>query len=436
MTTNNPTITHSRAVDKSPVFYGWVVWAVATLGMIATSPGQSFSVSLFNDHFINDFDMTRTTVSGFYGLGTFIASLSLTWMGRQMDIYGSRRIGTIILTLFAMVLMSLSVFITGPLTLLLAFFAIRFLGQGSLGLVSNTAIARWWRYRRGWVASLAIVGFALWQGIYLPLLRTLINDFGWRATWVILGATVAVIVLPLWWLLMRDLPEKYGLLPDGEAVPVINDDTPAPPVIDDEDNWRLREAMRTPMFWIFIIGRMIPAAWGTGLIFHQVSIFAELGYGETVVTETYGLISLMTAGSTLIAGRIIGILPRPSWMMSVQLGGLVLASFLAMFMRESWMLWVYALLFGIMMGTAGTFDGTVWADVFGRLYLGEIRGFSSTASVAGTSVGPLLFGMSFDTFASYDAVLWGGIAIALVPLVACLFLTRPRRRIPLPLADD
>ena len=48
-------ISHSRIVDRSPVFYGWVVWFVAMIGMIGTSPGQSFSVSLFIDHYITEF---------------------------------------------------------------------------------------------------------------------------------------------------------------------------------------------------------------------------------------------------------------------------------------------------------------------------------------------------------------------------------------------
>ena len=72
--------------------------------------------------------------------------------------------------------------------------------------------------------------------------------------------------------------------------------------------------------------------------------------------------------------------------------------------------------------------GTVWADLFGRHYLGEIRGFASTALVAGTSVGPILFGLSFDTFGSYDTVLWVGILAVTIPMILSLFMTKPRRR--------
>lgn len=426
---SSPEVIRSRLVERSPVYYGWVVWVVATLGLIATSPGQSFSVSLFNDHFIDEFAMTRTDVSGLYGLGTFVASLSLTWIGRQMDRHGSRRVGSMILLAFAGVLMGLSAFINGPVTLLIAFFLIRFLGQGSLGLISTTAIAQWWRLRRGWVVGLAVVGFSLWQTMYLGLLQGFINDFGWRTTWVILGLMVGGAVLPLWWLFMRDKPEQFGLLPDGVLTPVTDPETAGESSLPVEDNWRLGEAMQTVIFWVFVAGRVLPAAFTTGLIFHQISLFAELGYSAEVVTQTYGLLAMVSALSTLVTGRVINRIPRPSYVMAFQMAALIGAMLLAMSMREAWLLWLYATLVGIVMGVGGTFDGTVWADLYGRANLGTIRGFVSTTLVAGTSVGPILFGLSFDNLATYDAALWFGIALSAVPTLMCFFLTQPRRRV-------
>ncbi|MEL7436261.1 MAG: hypothetical protein AAFN11_20135, partial [Chloroflexota bacterium] len=60
------------------------------------------------------------------------------------------------------------------------------------------------------------------------------------------------------------------------------------------------------------------------------------------------------------------------------------------------LLLLYALTFGIMMGGGGVFDGAVWVNLFGRAHQGAIRGFVSTALVTGTAIGPILFGLSFD----------------------------------------
>lgn len=412
------TIQTSRAINHSPIYYGWVIWGVATLGIIGSAPGQAFTISLFNNAFIADFGLSRTTVSGLFGLGTFTAALSLTWVGRLIDRHGNRKVGLVIGLTFSLVLVSLSVFITGPLTLFVAFVALRFLGQGGMGLVNSTAIAKWWVRRRGWVMGLALVAFALFQSVYLTALQSSIDTFGWRATWIILGICVGVLVMPVWWLLMRDQPEKYGRHPDGDITDEVLEGAIA------EDNWTLGETMRTPIFWIFLLGRIVSAGWGTGLVFHQVSIFASLGHNELAVARMYGVTAIVNAIITLALGRFIGRL-RPGYVMAFQLSLIVSALLLAIFMKPAWMLSVYAVIFGIAMAFGASFDGSVWADLFGRLHHGAIRGFVTTVLVIGTSFGPVIFGLSYDKFGGYTPVLLAGVALAFIPLIGSLLSRKP-----------
>ena len=177
---------HSRLIGRSPIYYGWVVWAVGALGMVATAPGQSFSVSLFFDHFIADFGLSRTLVSTLYGAGTLVASASLIFVGRAIDRYGNRKVGLAISLLFALALAAFSL-ITGPLGLLVGFTFIRGLGQGALFLNSGTAIAKWFRRRRGLLMSMATFSFIASQSAYVLVVSRLIERIGWRATWISLS---------------------------------------------------------------------------------------------------------------------------------------------------------------------------------------------------------------------------------------------------------
>src|SRR5262245_36538152 len=93
---------YSRLVNGSPIYYGWIVWCVATIGWIATSPGQAFSISLFVDSFIRDFGLDRTSISALFALGTLIGAVCLTWVGRCIDKYGNRKMAAIIAVLFAL----------------------------------------------------------------------------------------------------------------------------------------------------------------------------------------------------------------------------------------------------------------------------------------------------------------------------------------------
>lgn len=408
-------------VSQSPLFYGWIVWAVATIGMIATSPAQSFTVSLFIDHYIDDFAISRTTVSTLYSVGTALAALSLTWVGRQIDRYGNRRTSTVLIILFVTALVGMS-FVAGPIMLFVGFVAIRGLGQGSLGLSSSTVVAQWFRRRRGFVLSISIVLWALFQRWYIPFVQALIDTHGWRSVWLMLAAAVSVIALPLTVLLIRDRPEDYGLAPDGGAAESLED-----AAAEARASWTLRQAMRTPIFWVFISGRMVPPTLVTGIIFHQISLFAELGHSAEVAATTYGSMALISAGASLAFGLIIDRF-RPQLVMAVQLTCLVGTSFFAIKMTSPVLLLPYAILLGLTMGSGGVFDGAVWANVFGRKYQGEIRGFVSTSLVMGTAIGPIVFGLSYDVLGSYNPVLWLGIAVALIPALLSFFVRLPEAK--------
>lgn len=408
-------------VGASPVYYGWVVLFVAIIGIIATSPGQSFTVSLFMDSFIEDFGLSRTVVSALFSTGTFIGSLSLTFVGRMIDKYGNRKMAVVIAALFATVLVLFS-FVNGPITLLFGFLGIRMLGQGSMGLVNTTVIVEWFKRLRGRVMSIVFVSFSLFQWAYVPFMQRQLEVIDWRTMWVYLGIAVASVTIPLAWIFMRNTPEEHGLLPDGDDIrkKKKNDELALL-----EDNWTLAEVLKNPTFWTFIFGRIISPAWGTGLILHQISIFAELGYSARVAAETYATITIMTALFSLIFGVLVDRL-RPGVVMALQLGALIVSMILAMQMTTPILLWVYAISFGVMMGGGGVFDGAVWVNLFGRKHQGSIRGFVSTSMVTGTAIGPILFGLSLDVMGSYSPVLWLGVILATIGLIGALIMPLPQ----------
>ena len=375
------------------------------------------------DFFIEDFGLDRTTVSSLYGAGTFVASLGLTWVGRQIDSLGNRRVGVAIGILFFVVLLLCSL-INGPIMLFFAFAGMRGLGQGALTLVSSTAVANWFRQRRGRMMSLLALAFALFQGIYVNLLRMLLESMDWRQVFIVLGVGVAALAVPSFGLLMRDRPEQYGLMPDNAPSDESQNDQQQ---VDVEDNWTLSEAIRTPILWVFIFARILPSAWGTGLILHQVSIFAVLDHSAQVATETFAMISLFAAGSALLAGFLIDRF-KPSYVAALQMIALLSACALAMLMRDTPLLIAYALAFGLGMGIGYVFDGAVWPNLFGRRFQGEIRGFVYTSSVIGSALGPALFGLSYDLSGSYEIVLWLGAGLCLVVLMAALLTPPPRRK--------
>lgn len=407
-------------VQRSPVFYGWIVWGVATLGYLASSPGQSFTVSLFFDRFIEDLSLNRTTVSMLYSGGTLLAAGSLTFIGRWVDRVGSRLASTIIGALLALALVFMS-FVAGPLMLLTGFVLIRSLGQGSITLVSSNIIAQWFQRRRGLAMGITSFVYMLSQGLIVMGLTKLIDTVGWRTAWVVQAALVGVVVVPLMALLVRDHPEDVGLHPDGAAEPVRDANLPG---ANAEVNLTLKQAMGTPILWVFLLLQVLSAGWVTGLIIHQISLFEVVGHGPSVPVQTFSLAATVAAMFTLIAGPTVD-RTKPQLVAAAQMLLLAGLLVLATVMTTRPLTIVYGGLLGVFLGVWPVFDGVVWPNVFGRAHYGSIRGLVQTAGVAGSALGPVVFSLSADASGTYGVALWIGAGLALLIVAASLIVRVP-----------
>ena len=78
------------AAGKSPVFYGWIMAVIATLGILLSVPGQTMGMAVFADAFIEVTGLSRTELSLAYMLGTITSAFFLTRAGRWFDVRGAR----------------------------------------------------------------------------------------------------------------------------------------------------------------------------------------------------------------------------------------------------------------------------------------------------------------------------------------------------------
>jgi MFS family permease len=95
-------VTFSRLVNKSPIFYGWIIMLVGTFGLIMTSPGQTYAISIFLETIIADLGLSRSLVSLLYTGGTLAGSFALPLVGRQIDQRGPRFMVGLIASLFGL----------------------------------------------------------------------------------------------------------------------------------------------------------------------------------------------------------------------------------------------------------------------------------------------------------------------------------------------
>jgi MFS family permease len=374
-------------------FPGWRILVLAIFTAALTGPGQTIGVSVFVDHLIADLDLTRSTVSTAYLIGTLTAAFALPVVGRQIDARGVRVGMTAIGAGFAVALALMSG-VGGFVTLAAGFVLIRMFGQGALTLVSTVAVTLWFRSRRGFVLGLLATGTGMLMSLVPIASNAIIEAVGWRGAWLVLAAVIALTVVPIGWFGMIDRPSDLGLEPDGGEIGAI-----AASAV--ERSATRGEAVRTPRFWILVAASSSVGMLATALNFHQISLLGDAGLTASQAAAMF----LPQFVGTAIAGVLFGWLSdRLSGRALIPLSMSILAStlLLAANLAGGVTIAAYALTLGAAGGASRSVGSTLMPRWFGTDHIGSITGLSTLVGVASTAVGPVAYSLARDFAGTYE----------------------------------
>ena len=396
---------------------------IATIGLVATSPGQTYGVSIFNEYFRNALDLTNSQISGAYTAGTLLAAVPMTYVGALMDRYGLRRCMTVVVVLLGAACLYTSQ-VTGLFTLGIAFFLLRVLAPGALGLLSGNVLAFWFHRRLGMVEGMRYVGIAVALAVVPMLNLWLVQSFGWRWAYAMLGIGVWAIMLPLM-IPFRNRPEEVGQYRDGTA-PGEGGEAPDGIDPDDEYSFTLQQTLKTRAFWIMSGALALWTMLNTGVIFFVTSIATERGLTEGEAAQLFPVfavtLALVQFGGGFLADRI-----PLNYLLAASCAFMVGTFWSVWALDASWMVYRTGLLMGLSQGLLSATRAPLYPRFFGRTHLGKIRGSLATILVASSSAGPLIVGVGRDWLGTFDTVL-GLFAFLPLPFVfLSLFATPPPR---------
>lgn len=396
------------------------VLGIAILSAALTGPGQTIGVSVFIDHFVEDLSLTRSQVSGAYLVGTLVGASFLPMVGRFIDRRGVRRSQIIVGLFFALALVNMSR-VNGLLWLAIGFTGIRFLGQGSLSLVSTVTVSLRFRENRG--TALGI--FSTASGALMILtpvgMAFLISQYGWRSTWLVAAGVIAATVVPLAWFGLRDMPVGR----DREVIAV--EPRAGDATIGDADehgrsgDFDRAEAMHTRSFWMLAAVTGAASMLGTALNFHQIDLLGEAGFSETAAAA---LFIPQVFGSTL-GGLAVGYLSDRVGTRYIPAAGMVLliaAHWLAAIVAPGVVVLVYTIVLGAMGATVRTVSATLLPAWFGTTNLGSIQGSLTFFNVGASALGPVALAVVQSGYGSYPPAV---MTLSVIPMVALLFSLVP-----------
>jgi sugar phosphate permease len=398
------------------IYYGWTIAAFAALIAFSSGPGQSYVFSVFVEPMIEDTGFSRSSISTLYAAGTAVSAVMISIVSRMADRYGPRRMllavglglgGVCFLMASAQ---SIVVFV-------IAFAALRALGQGSLPVNGTLLVAQWFVRYRARAISIMSLGFAASTALLPPLSRLLIEGIGWREAYGVLGILVWLLILPGAFFLVRNRPEDMGLRPDGDAAPEGLPVRPRTPRGPDT-----RKVFSSPSFWSLALPLATPSLVVTALIFHQTGILEEQGLSAT----TAGIIFVPFAVASAVAAIAAGFLidrwgPKPAFVLSMAL--LLAAMGWLQTVDSNAAAAAYAVILGFSMAISQTVSGVIWAHYYGREGLGRIQGSAMTIGIAGAAIGPLPLALLQQSFGSFSGAL---AAMTVLPALAIIMILTAR----------
>lgn len=447
----------AERTGRRPFFYGWMMLAATIPTTAATSPGQSFVIGVFSDAIRADLGISLPAFSGAYLIATLCASLPLTLVGRIGDRRGTRIVmgGVGLLLELACGFVGAATALARDLapsgiagdllvlvTLTVAFFLLRFLGQGALGLVSAHALALWFERRLGLVESFRHLGMPLAVAVLPVILLSLIDALGWRYAYAALGLCVWVIVLPLAWLVHADDPAQVGQRVDHEPDDHERDDrgrsepvAPGARVIAPIE-FTLDQSLRTRAYWIVTASMVLSAAVGTAFVFHAQPMLSDLGLTRRAAAAVVGTLGIVTLVMTVPFGFLVDRI-RPRYLLAAT--GFLLAGACGCYAgthhlaagghlqteRAALVIHAAYVLLALSQGLLFVMVSPVLARFFGRRHHGAIRGNLTTFMVIGTAAGPYLFAQWREFTGSFVAAYVAAGAVGCILAIWALRLDRP-----------
>lgn len=374
------------------------ILGMAFLATLLSAFGQTFLIGLFTGTWREEFGLSHAGMGSLYSSATLVSGLIIVKLGRGIDRMSLPRYTALAVLAFA-VGCAVTASAWGPISLAVGIFLIRQCGQGLMGHIAITTIARTFSAARGRALAVAQLGFPAGEAVFPALIVFGLEEVGWRMLWWIAAAMLVLLT-----------PVFMGLTCAAA--------TPEHAATAQASDASRRDVLRDPRFFRILPVLLTAPFVITGLFFHQEAMAADKQWPLSLLATAFVAFAVTQVGGSLAMGWWIDRVGARSllrfYLLPMGLGCLWLAS-----NDAAATAWVYLGAMGVSAGAGGALSGALWAEMYGTRHLGAIRAMQHALMVVSTAASPLLFGALLDAGVSASELAWGcGIyAILVGPLL-------------------
>ena len=417
-----------------PFYYGWFVLSIVFLTTL-TSAGVRSSPSVLIHPLEAEFGWSRALIASAVSMNLLLFGVAAPISGWLIDKWGPRKvmIGSLALLIFG---------VSGTMAMdqfwqfFLVWGIVVGLGAGGVGSVLTATVGnRWFVARRG--LALGILGSASSTGqiIFLPLFMAAITYAGWRMGSMAL-IIVAMILVPVIYLFMRDDPSEVGLEPYGAGDPAAASSGGVGSLRgmrSGNATITAREVVTHPTFWLlassfFVCGGTANGLIGTHLIPHEI----DLGIPQIAAASLLGVMGALNMVGTIFSGWMIDRVQPQRWLALVYaLRGLSLL--MLPFVQNMSGFFLFAVIYGLDWFATVPPSMAITADTFGKQNVGKVYGWIFMSHQIGAAIMASAAGALRTWVGDYHSAFFSGGVIALIAAgLALQIRTKPKSAPPAP----
>src|SRR4051812_41278 len=292
----------SAALARHDIHYGWAMVGV-TFFTALISAGTVGAPGVFIVPLQQEFGWTTAEISSALSIRFILFGLMAPFAAALLNRYGLRSMSLSALLIVVSALV-ISLGMTKVWQLMLLWGVVIGIGTGMTALVLGATIAaRWFSARRGLVVGILTAAVATGQLVFLPLLATMTERYGWRLALGVVCVMLAIAAFAVL-LLMRDRPSDVGLRPFGDEG---TEPLPAPPPstapIMAAALGTLRDCSKTSVFWVLFATFFICGASTNGLVqVHLIPMCLDFGIPQVQAAGLLAAMGVFDFFGTIVSG--------------------------------------------------------------------------------------------------------------------------------------
>jgi MFS family permease len=394
---------------KKKFFYGYVIVALG-LFINMVLGGTLYTFSVFFEPLSTEFGWTRAATSGAFSLYMLLHGFLYIFTGKMNDKLGPRIVMSLCGLLMGAGYMMMA--LTGEIWHIYLFYGVIIAVGMSGGYVPLTStVTRWFtgNSKRGLMVGISVAGIGLGTMIFPPLARWLIDSYGWKTSYVVIGIAVLVIIMSCAQFLKR-APEQ------------IIQNTDSTLRIDyQQQGLSLQNVIKTRQFWLITL-----AYFCFGFILQAIMVHIVMHITGLDIPRTSAATMFIVLGGASICARIfLGSLADRIGNRSIVIVSFILLTMTMLWLfiaKEMWAFYVFAAVFGIGWGGMVASQSPIVADLFGMRSHGIILGVIVSTITFGSAIGPVIAGAIYDHSSSYNAAFIICVVFAVLGIILSLLL--------------